>query len=244
MIDGLTSSRLFQYMRQANPQPAAVAPAYVADRWVPSNQPAQPFAVQLPNVDLQGLWDQLMSRYRDFMKGDDTAYVTELYKTVLGREPDAAGLASHTDALRHGVTRDELRQLFQDSPEAKQRGARPAPAPAPAQAAPPPISIDIVKGLATAYVAQHPEIAEAESYVDTAKVAQLREGVIAMLIAKGCRAGRILGPDGKPYDQMIAFGNANDPMAQAYRVTAGGGPIRRAITVGYTNDPAPWSDVH
>jgi hypothetical protein len=43
---------------------------------------------------------------------------------------------------------------------------------------------------------------------------------------------------------MVAFGNANDPMAQAYRVTAGGGRIERAIDAGYCNDPCPWSDVH
>lgn len=80
-------------------------------------------------------------------------------------------------------------------------------------------------------------------YGQDAYAAQLREGVIAMLAAKGYRVGRIHGPDGKPYDQMIAFGNANDPDAHAYRVTAGGGPIRRAITVGYCDENIPWSHV-
>jgi hypothetical protein len=194
----------------------------------------------LANVDVQGLWNQLVARYKDWAAGDDTAFVTELYRSVLGREPDAGGLAAHVDALRHGVNRAELRQLFMDAPEARQKG-RPAPAPA---VAPPPITIDIVKDVARAYLAQHPEIANEPSYVNTAAVAQLREGVIAALVAKGYRAGRILGPDGQPYDQMVAFGNQNDAMAHAYRVTAGGARIGEAITVGYENDPAPWSDVH
>lgn len=122
--------------------------------------------------------------------------------------------------------------------------AGPALAQRAAPIAPPPITIDTVKDAAREYLAQHPEIANEPSYENRAAVAQLREGVIAILAAKGYRVGRILGPDGQPYDQMVAFGNVGDPDAHAYRVAAGGGPIREAITVGYCNDNIPWRDVH
>lgn len=120
----------------------------------------------------------------------------------------------------------------------------PAQALGPAAVAPPPITIDTVKDAAREYLAKHPEIENEPSYENRAAVAQLREGVIAILAAKGYRVGRILGPDGQPYDQMVAFGNLGDPDAHAYRVAAGGGPIREAITVGYCNDNIPWADVH
>jgi hypothetical protein len=122
-------------------------------------------------------------------------------------------------------------------------GQQPVAPVAPA-VAPPPISVEIVRQAAREYVAQHPEISERKSYEEVWAVGQLRDGVIAMLRARGYRAGTIFGPDGKPYDQMVAFGNANDPDAHAYRVTAGGGPIRRAIEASYCDDNIPWQDVH
>jgi hypothetical protein len=185
----------------------------------------------------------------------DEDFVTDLYHRILNREPDAKGLQDHLNGLKSGADRHDLYKAFMECPELQERLAKPwqppakeepapsAPAAPAAPEPPPPISIDVVKGFAREYVAQHPEIQEAESYENEAAVAQLREGVIAMLNAKGYKAGRILGPDGKPYPQMIAFGNANDTQAQAYRVTAGGGPIRRAIEVGYCNDPIPMGDV-
>jgi hypothetical protein len=178
------------------------------------------------------------------------AFVKGLYHQLLGREPDLEGYHAHMKALEQGATHEQLVKAFMSSPEYQAlQASKVAPGAAP-PAAPvavadlPPITIDTVKDAARQYIAQHPEIANEPSYENRAAVAQLREGVIAMLSAKGYKVGRILGPDGQPYDQMIAFGNPNDPKAQAYRVTAGGGPIHEAITVGYTNDPIPWSDVH
>jgi hypothetical protein len=174
----------------------------------------------------------------DFVKG--------LYQQLLGRAPDPEGYHAHMSALEHGASREDVMQAFFNSPEFKAReAALPTPAaPVVPAANLPPITIDLVKDVARQYVAQHPAIADAPSYEDTAAVAQLREGVIAALQAKGYKAGRILGPDGKPYDQMVAFGNPNDPQAQAYRVTAGGARISEAINVGYTDTPIPWGDVH
>lgn len=232
MIDGLTNSRLFQYMRQAGGQQSVAGPAYAADRWVPSAPPAP------ASVDVSSLWNQLMQRYNSLL--DDNNYVTGLYRELLGREPDAAGLVHHMYNLQQGRTRDQVRQEFLNSAEYKQKQV-PAPAPA---ANLPPITIETVRQAAREFVAQHPEIANSPSYEQTTDVAKLREGVIAMLNAKGYRAGRVLGPDGKPYDQVIAFGNANDPLAHPYRVTAGGGRIERAIEAGYCDDDLPWSDVH
>jgi hypothetical protein len=139
------------------------------------------------------------------------------------------------------MAKDYIDKLQQGAPVATPAPDAPA---APAQAAPPPITIDTVKEAAREYLTKHPEIAGEPSYENVAAVAQLREGVIASLISKGYKAGRILGPDGKPYDQMVAFGNIGDADAKAYRVTAGGGRISEAIKVGYLNDNIPWADVH
>ena len=85
--------------------------------------------------------------------------------------------------------------------------------------------------------------AAVDEFRGEAHVTVSTERVIATLEARGYRVGRIHGPDGKPYDQVIAFGNPGDPVAQPYRVTAGGGPIRRAIEYGYTDESVPWGDV-
>lgn len=115
------------------------------------------------------------------------------------------------------------------------------PAPAPPRV---PLSVDYVQGVAREYVAAHPEIANEPSYDKLSAVAPLREGVIAALISRGYRAGRILGPDGAPYPQTIAFGNPDDPDARAYRVTAGGARISEAITVGCCDENVPGTEVH
>jgi hypothetical protein len=183
------------------------------------------------------MWDQLVKGAQRLINAGDEFYVKSLYRLLLGREPDAAGLQSNLDGLKNGMSHEQLRQQFLNSDEYKIKLA-------PVAAPPPPITQEIVKEVARAYVAQHPELADRPSYEDTAAVARLREGVIAALKAKGYRAGRILGPDGKPYDQGVGFGNQNDGMAHSYRVTAGGGRIIRAIDAGYEDDPLPWSDVH
>jgi hypothetical protein len=106
------------------------------------------------------------------------------------------------------------------------------------------VTVDDVKNAAHQYLAAHPEISEAESYQDIAAVEQLRDGVLQILAAQGIRGGKVMGPDGKPYYQLVAIGNPTDPQATVYRVTAGGGPIRRAIEVAYSDGPIDWSGVH
>ncbi|GIL39287.1 DUF4214 domain-containing protein [Roseiterribacter gracilis] len=51
----------------------------------------------------------------------DVAYATALYRNVLGRDPDAGGLAVQVDALAHGTSRATLLLGFADSPENKAR---------------------------------------------------------------------------------------------------------------------------
>lgn len=181
----------------------------------------------------------------DRTQQSDEDFVTGLYGSLLGRQPDPDGFAGYVTALRNGVDRHDVLRGFMESPEYRARQqllGQPQPAPAPAP--PAPVTTEDVKNAARQYVASHPEIANEPSYVNEAAVAQLRDGVIAMLVSQGYRAGRILGPDGAPYPQMVAFGNSSDVDAKAYRVTAGGAAIREAINAGYCNDNIPWSDVH
>jgi hypothetical protein len=51
----------------------------------------------------------------------DAAYVTSLYRDLLGREPDPEGMASHMRGLENGMTRDEIKNVFLSSPEFQQR---------------------------------------------------------------------------------------------------------------------------
>ena len=57
----------------------------------------------------------------------DGQYVTSLYKELLGRAPDLDGFNSHVAGLRNGMTREQLRQVFVDSPEFKAKSAPTAP---------------------------------------------------------------------------------------------------------------------
>ena len=50
-------------------------------------------------------------------KLDDTAFVTVAYRTILGREPDAAGLKDWTNALEKGRNREAIIQGFLNSKE-------------------------------------------------------------------------------------------------------------------------------
>lgn len=51
----------------------------------------------------------------------DTLYATALYRNVLGRDPDAGGLAVQVDALGHGLSRAQLLLNFADSNENRLR---------------------------------------------------------------------------------------------------------------------------
>jgi hypothetical protein len=48
---------------------------------------------------------------------DDAQFVTLLYRNVLGREPEAEGLAYHLNNLAGGQPRNELLCNFSESPE-------------------------------------------------------------------------------------------------------------------------------
>jgi hypothetical protein len=50
------------------------------------------------------------------------AYVSQLYQTLLGREPDASGLATWTGAMQQGMSRAEVERLIKATPEGKARG--------------------------------------------------------------------------------------------------------------------------
>jgi len=70
----------------------------------------------------------------------DAAFVTGLYRDLLGREPDAAGFQSHLNGLAHGMSRDAIRQVFLDSPELREKrqaAAQPSVQPAAAPVAAP-----------------------------------------------------------------------------------------------------------
>ncbi|GIL38018.1 DUF4214 domain-containing protein [Roseiterribacter gracilis] len=54
-----------------------------------------------------------------FATADNTAYVTALYKTALGRDPDAAGLQVQVNALNAGLERASLLANFANSAEQK-----------------------------------------------------------------------------------------------------------------------------
>ena len=67
----------------------------------------------------------------------DGAYVTSLYRDLLGRAPDADGFRAHINGLQSGMSRDEIRQVFLTSPEFRQKSAVPqAPAALPGPEAP------------------------------------------------------------------------------------------------------------
>ncbi|MDP3237756.1 MAG: DUF4214 domain-containing protein [Myxococcales bacterium] len=54
----------------------------------------------------------------------DKGFVTELYRTLLQREPDAEGLMSHLRGLERGMSRDEIADVFRRSPEFAEVQAR------------------------------------------------------------------------------------------------------------------------
>ncbi len=76
-------------------------------------------------------------------RASNEAYVTSLYRDLLGRAPDADGLAAHLAGLEGGNSRAQLRDVFLGSDEYRalqaqpQPQPQPAPAPVPAPAPPP-----------------------------------------------------------------------------------------------------------
>lgn len=56
----------------------------------------------------------------------DKGFVTDLYRNLLKREPDAEGLMSHLRGLERGMSRDEIADVFKRSPEFAEVQARAA----------------------------------------------------------------------------------------------------------------------
>ena len=56
----------------------------------------------------------------------DKGFVTDLYRNLLKREPDAEGLMSHLRGLERGMSRDEIADVFKHSPEFAEVQARAA----------------------------------------------------------------------------------------------------------------------
>ncbi|MDB5099982.1 MAG: hypothetical protein JWM80_4403 [Cyanobacteria bacterium RYN_339] len=54
---------------------------------------------------------------------DDRAYVTQLYKELLGRTPDEAGIQNHLLGLANGTTREQVRDVFLNCAEYTGRSA-------------------------------------------------------------------------------------------------------------------------
>lgn len=80
-------------------------------------------------------------------KAANAAYVTGLYRELLGREPDRDGMLSHLRGLEGGTTREQLRDIFLASDEYRAKTSptpppvtpepvTPAPTPAPQPPAP------------------------------------------------------------------------------------------------------------
>lgn len=132
------------------PAPGPTAPApWAGDRYGPSA--ARP--AEAPAGAPQSLWVQIQAVVRHAWRtllqtlgmaatppsqsSEDAAFVTELYRRFLGREPDPAGLQAHLAGLAHGTSRAQLEQIFWQSDEYRQRqaaavqarGATPAPQP-------------------------------------------------------------------------------------------------------------------
>lgn len=106
----------------------------------------------------------------------NTEYVTGLYRELLGREPDAEGLHAHLTGLAHGLSREDLRQVFLTSAEYREKQARPpAPPPPvepPAPPAPPPVTLR-EPGAPLSTVPLEPEYANARLDTRNASTAAL-----------------------------------------------------------------------
>lgn len=103
-----------QLRAQARPRAAANSDGFAAYR--------------RPQVDL--------GRAPPASAAQDRAYVTGLYRDLLGRAPDEAGLRSHLRGLENGMSREEIRQVFLSSPEYRARQAAQGASPAPSAGQP------------------------------------------------------------------------------------------------------------
>src|SRR5688572_5765584 len=82
----------------------------------PTRQPARP-AAPSDGFDTRQL-GRISPRAAKIER--DRAFVTSLYRDMLGREPDVEGMASHMRGLQHGMSHEDIRQVFLTSPEYQQ----------------------------------------------------------------------------------------------------------------------------
>lgn len=101
-----------------------------------------------------------------------------------------------------------------------------------------------VKSAANKYLVLYPEIANESSSKNLAAVAQLRDGIITILIGQGFNAKKVASPQEYNgeffYPQMVWVWKSSDPDKTGYRITAGGGIISEAIKVGYCDGHEPF----
>lgn len=65
---------------------------------------------------------QLVFKLNDLIGGTDQEFVEDVYKTLLGREPDSQGRSAYLEHLANGKSRAELVIAITESPEGKARG--------------------------------------------------------------------------------------------------------------------------
>jgi parallel beta-helix repeat protein len=76
---------------------------------------------------------RLLATMSSATTGDTTTQITDLYRTLLNREPDSAGLQFWIQQMNAGMSIDGVKNEFLNSAEYKNlQAAAPAPAPAPA----------------------------------------------------------------------------------------------------------------
>ena len=77
------------------------------------------FGNSIPAGTVGGGVNFMDKRYGNVNNLSNTQYATALYSNVLGRAPDAAGLAVQVGALDGGLSRSQLLLNFADSAENK-----------------------------------------------------------------------------------------------------------------------------
>lgn len=148
-------------LRLSQPSRAAAGDGFDVARRAPIDLGMPPPASRASDADfVKGLYRDLLGRepdldgYHSYMRGLETGvsreelrqsflgspefrekaadFVKGLYRDLLGREPDVGGFNSHMRGLESGVSREELRQIFLNSPEYREKKAAEAsPPPAP-----------------------------------------------------------------------------------------------------------------
>jgi hypothetical protein len=101
----------------------------VVSHLAPPSLPARPAATNQPRptpdtFDSSSRKASVVSLGQSTQMGTNADYVKGLYKELLGREPDAGGMAAHLKGLETGMSRDDIRNVFLSSPEFAAKQAR------------------------------------------------------------------------------------------------------------------------